>query len=147
MEWKETAPIHMLSLQCSFEYAWWACLYDKETAFNVNYLLSCFGKICSKLLAYVRLFNVVFYYAFLDRQFHAKINVDNRFQLWIALDCFVSVKWNYLFVHICFAHVHVQSISYWYRARIITCLVVQNYWMMLYVFQSSPTCQGNQGPR
>ena len=83
----------MLSLQCSFEYAWWACLYDKETASNVNYLLSCFGKICSKLLAYVRLFNVVFYYAFLDRQFHAKINVDNRFQLWIALDCFVSVMW------------------------------------------------------
>ena len=67
----ETPSIHMLSLQCSIEYAWWACLYEKETASNINYLLSCFGKICSKLLAYIRLFNVIFYDAFLDRQFQA----------------------------------------------------------------------------
>ena len=71
MEWTETAPMHMLSLQCSFKYAWWACLYEKETASNLNYLLSCFGKICSKLLAYIRLFKVIFYDVFLDRQFQA----------------------------------------------------------------------------
>ena len=53
MEWKETAPIHMLSLQCSFAYAWWACFYEKETASNINYLLSCFVNICSKLLAFI----------------------------------------------------------------------------------------------
>ena len=30
--------------------------------------------------------------------------------------------WSYLIVAICFAHVHVKSISYWYKARIVTIL-------------------------
>ena len=38
-----------------------------------------------------------------------KINVNNILQLKIALDCVVSVVWSYLFVAICFAHVHVLS--------------------------------------
>ena len=44
-----------------------------------------FQTIILQLLAYIRLLNVTFYDAFLD---HDKINVDNIFQLKIALDCF-----------------------------------------------------------
>ena len=81
----------MLSLQCSFEYAWWVCLYDKETASNINYLLSCFGKIYSKLLAYIKLYVIFLWCISWLPISGCKINVDNIFQLKIALDCFVCV--------------------------------------------------------
>ena len=69
-------------------YKWPLLVKGLSTSRNVlkeHQKTSQFQTIILQLLAYIRLLNVTFYDAFLD---HDKINVDNIFQLKIALDCF-----------------------------------------------------------
>ena len=82
-----------------------------------------------------------------------KINIDNIFQLKIALDCFVSLMWSYfvcchLFCACACVSTYIYCTSYSYKARfeIITCLVAQNFWMMDVFVKSSPNCRANQDP-